>query len=80
MVHNPNKDSANHILHRMVSQQTVYEIILTDTTKKHKQLNFMPLCSITVKNLFPQSHNQQQPIVPIQQLFQHSSQPECSPV
>ena len=27
-----------------------------------------------------QSQNQQQPIVPIQQLFQHSSQPECSPV
>jgi len=27
-----------------------------------------------------QSQNQQQPIVPIQQWFQHSSQPECSPV
>jgi len=27
-----------------------------------------------------QSQNQQQPVVPIQQLFQHSSQPECSPV
>jgi len=27
-----------------------------------------------------QSQNQQQPIVPIQQLFQHSSQPECAPV
>ena len=27
-----------------------------------------------------QSQNQQQPIVPIQLLFQHSSQPECSPV
>jgi len=27
-----------------------------------------------------QSQNQQQPIVPIQQLFQHSSQRECSPV
>jgi len=27
-----------------------------------------------------QCQNQQQPIVPIQQLFQHSSQPECSPV
>ena len=26
------------------------------------------------------SQNQQQPIVPIQLLFQHSSQPECSPV
>ena len=26
-----------------------------------------------------QSQNQQQPIVPIQQLLQHSSQPECSP-
>jgi len=26
-----------------------------------------------------QSQNQQQPIVPIQHLFQHSSQPECSP-
>jgi len=27
-----------------------------------------------------QSQNQQQPVVPIQQLFRHSSQPECSPV
>jgi len=27
-----------------------------------------------------QSQNQQQPVVPIQQLFQDSSQPECSPV
>jgi len=27
-----------------------------------------------------QSHNLQQPIIPIQQVFQHSSQPGCSPV
>jgi len=26
-----------------------------------------------------QSHNQQQRVVPIQRMFQHSSQPECSP-
>jgi len=49
-------------------------ILTSSGSQKHSTVTSQTQISVI------QSQNQQQPIVSIQQMFQHSSQPECFPV